>query len=120
MSKPVANFTNSITTLSEENASVLIEIILDPSTPDHIRIKALNALTEASDTNSFFDLLLENGMDYAACPECGHENHWLIPEVELNQRNIFTFERDNRVKKNTTEQDCVKYQQACGKLKITY
>lgn len=114
------DFSNSITTLSEENASALIEIVLDPSTPDHVRIKALNALTEASDNNSFFDLLLENNMDYAPCPHCQHENHWLIPEVELNQRGVFTFEKDPKVKKNTTIDDCEKYQQACGKLKITY
>ncbi len=120
MAKETSGFSETITQLSEENAAVLISIVLDPTTPEHVKIRALNSLIEAADNDSFFDLLLENKMDYYECPKCNHKNHWLIPEVELNQRGYFSFEKDKRVKKNTTISDCEKYQQACTKKKLDY
>lgn len=113
-------FGGGIGSLSQDNAKALIELVLDPDTPDSIKIKIMNQLVDATGPDTFFDLLLEENLDVGVCPHCGHENHWAIPEVELNQRGIFTYEKDERVKKNTTAEDCPSYQQACHKLKLTF
>lgn len=113
-------FSTGIGSLSEDNAKALIELVLDQDTPTHIKIKIMNQLIEASGPDTFFDLLLDEPLDEAPCPNCGHMSHWAIPEDELNQRGIYTYENDPRVKKHTTAVDCVQYQQACSKSKLSY
>ena len=113
-------FGSGIGTLSEDNAKALVELVLDPDTPTHIKVKIMNQMIEASGPDTFFDLLLEENLDVGECPNCGHSTHWAIPEAELNQRGIYTYELDARVKKHTTHEDCPTYQQACSKSKLSY
>jgi len=106
-------------TLDAKNAAVLAELVVAPETPEHTRIQILNKLLESRNDDTFFDTMLGEKLDYGECPECGHTNHWLIPEVDLNQRGIVTNKMDPRVKSYTTVVDCPEFQEACGKKKVT-
>lgn len=102
-----------------EISSVLAELVLDENTTEHIRVQILNKLLQDKTNQSFFDTILEEDLDVGECPYCGHQNHWLVPEEDLNQRGIVTYEEDPRVKKNTTAQDCGEFQEACAKKKVS-
>lgn len=106
--------------IDEKNADVLAELVVDPQTHEALRVQILNKLLSGKKEQTFFDTILEENLDVGACPGCGHQNHWLIPETELNQRGIVTSKIDNRVKPFTTVEDCETYQEACAKKKITF
>lgn len=108
-----------VDTLDAQNAAVLAELVVDPATTEHIRVQILNKLLEAQEDQSFFDTMLQEGLDLGECPHCGHLDNWLIPETELNIRGVVTAERDPRVKLNTTAVDCPEFQEACQKKKVT-
>lgn len=106
--------------LDEENAVVLAHIIVDDDTPDPQKVEAINKLLESKRDENFFNTMFEQLLSFGACPECGHENHWAIPENDLNQIGWVTAEKDERVKVHTTVDDCEQYQEACGKKKVTF
>lgn len=110
--------TKFIDTLSEENAKILAELIVDPTTSDHVRVAVLNKLMEARKDRTFFEAIFEDKLSFGACPNCEHENHWLIPEDSLNKLGYVTAAHDPRVKKHTKEADCKEFQEACAKRKI--
>ena len=105
--------------LEEENADVLVQLILDPDTPTDLQVKMMSRLLEARRADAFFATMLREVVTFGACPHCAHENHWLIPEEELNKIGYVTHDRDPRIKKSTTEADCARWQQACGKKKVS-
>jgi hypothetical protein len=84
-----------------------------------LRVKIIRKLLETIDRGNFFDTILNEKLSFGACPNCKHENHWVIPEEELNQLGWATHEKDERVKRVTKAKDCPKWQQACSKKRIT-
>ena len=110
----------SVSPITEQNAAVIAELIVDPATTEFTRIRLINKLAESTKNRSFFDTMLKELLDIGNCPNCGHTNHWAIPEVELNKRGVVTCQEDSRVKDQTTIDDCVEYQEACGKKKLNF
>lgn len=104
--------------LDSANAAVLAEIVVEPFTPDPLRIQILNKLLEGMESDNFFDTIFAENLDLGECPNCGHLNHWLIPEDDLNKRGYVSHEQDARVPKTTKKDDCPQWQQACKKKKI--
>lgn len=107
-------------TFDEANVQAMVEMISNFDTPEHSRVQILNKLIEADSAEDFFDVIMKEKLDVGKCPTCDHENHWAIPELELNQRGIVTSKLDDRVKAFTTEEDCEVFQQACPKKKLTF
>lgn len=101
-----------------KNAKVLADLVVDPSTAPALQVRILNKLLEGRRNPNFFLTMYEAKMSYGPCPHCGHKNHWLIPENNLNQLNHVTAEHDDRVKRETTEEDCKLFAEACGKRKV--
>ena len=104
--------------LEKDNAEVLAELIVDPNTPDAIRVSVLNKLLDSTEADNFFQTIASELLSFGACPNCGHENHWAVPEEDLNMLGIVTHETDPRVKRMTTAVDCPRFQQACSKKRI--
>ena len=109
---------NKWDSLEKDNAEILAELIVDPNTTDALRVQILNKLLDQTDAENFFETITAELLSFGACPECGHENHWLVPEEDLNRLGYVSHEKDRRVKQATTAKDCVKYQQACAKKKV--
>jgi hypothetical protein len=105
--------------LEKDNAEILAELIVDPNTTDALRVQILNKLLDQTDAENFFETMAAEMLSFGECPECGHENHWLIPEEDLNRLGHVSHEIDERVKRMTTEEDCPNYQEACAKKKVT-
>lgn len=105
--------------LEKDNAKILADLIVDPNTTDALRVNILNKLLDSTAADNFFETIVKEDLSFGACPECGHENHWLVPEEDLNRFGIVTYEVDSRVKRVTTEADCLKWQEACSKKKVT-
>ena len=84
------------TTFDEAQIQAMVDMIAHPFTPEHSRVQILNKLIEADSAEDFFDVMLKEMLDVGRCPECAHENHWAIPEEELNQRGIVTSQLDSR------------------------
>lgn len=103
-----------------QNAAVLADLVVDPLTTEHTRIQILNMLLTVGDERNFFASMFKDGTSFGACPCCGHENHWLIPEDNLNEMGWVSAQKDDRVKLATTQEDCPRWQQACIKKKINY
>jgi hypothetical protein len=105
--------------LDAANAEVIADLVADPDTPDFLRVQMINKMLESRKAENFFAAMLSESLSYGACPECGHENHWLIPENDLNQMGWVSCEEDPRVKRMTTVKDCERWQEACAKKRIT-
>jgi hypothetical protein len=103
----------------DTNAAVMAEIISDPVTSEFVKLQILNALLAAESGQTFFQTIIKEDMTFCECPNCGHQNHWLVPEDDLNQMGWVTAHQDERVKKHTTQADCKKYAEACGKKKVS-
>ena len=103
----------------EANATALLEMLADPVTSEPVRLQIINEILEQTKDNSFFETMFKENMSQARCPSCGHENHWLIPEDDLNIMGYVSAEKDQRVKFQTTGDDCATYQEACSKKKVT-
>lgn len=103
----------------ESNAKVLIELLADPVTSEPVRMQIINDILEQTKDNSFFETMFKELMVFTECPNCSHENHWLIPEDELNVMGYVTSENDIRVLKETDVNVCNKYAEACVKKKVT-
>jgi hypothetical protein len=103
----------------EANAGVLAEMLADPHTSEPVRLQIINDILDASKDDSFFETMLQEEMSLSGCPHCNHQNHWLIPEDDLNQMSWVSHEKDGRVKRNTTAEDCEEFAEACAKKKTT-
>jgi len=101
------------------NAEVLIELLQDPVTSESVRLMVINEILENTKDTSFWETMMRENLDLAKCPNCSHENHWLIPEDDLNVMSWVSSEQDIRVKTHTTVDDCPKYQESCSKKKTT-
>lgn len=101
------------------NAAVMAEIISDPVTSEFVKLQILNSLLQAETGVTFFDTMFKEGMSLCECPNCGHQNHFLIPEDDLNQMGWVTADTDERVRKHTTVKDCSKFMEACSKKKVS-
>src|SRR5258705_10341528 len=108
----------SFDTMDQDNINILVELIVDPNTTESLRVKILNKLLGTTESENFFETMVKEMLDYGACPGCGHENFWLTPEEDLNRMGVVTHQRDERVKRTTTQADCEKWREACGKKKI--
>lgn len=103
----------------EENAQALAEMLADPVTSENIRLQIINSLLEDGKDSTFFETMFKELMSFGSCPYCDHENHFLIPEDDLNQMGWVTYEKDKRVPRNPTSKDCPEFQEACTKKKTT-
>lgn len=110
---------SSVDDFDEANAKALLEMIADPVTPEPVRLQIINEILEQTKDNSFFETMYKENMTLSRCPYCSHENHWLIPEDELNIMGHVSAEKDPRVKFQTTSEDCPQFQESCSKKKIT-
>ena len=99
----------------EANAAALGEMLADPMTTESIRLQIINQLLEEDKGATFFQTMFKEGLSFAPCPFCEHENYWLIPEDDKNQMGWVTAEKDERVKANPTKTDCPEFQEACKK-----
>jgi hypothetical protein len=101
------------------NAAALAEMLGDPSTSEKVRLQIINEILEASKNLTFFEKMYNENVSLAKCPFCSHENHWLIPEDDLNQMGWVTHEKDDTVPRHTSADTCSDYAEACGKKKVT-
>jgi hypothetical protein len=101
------------------NAEVMAELIADPATTELLRVRIISKILESREGQSFFRTMFEDGLSFGECPGCGHQNHWAIPEVSLNQMGWVTSELDKEVSTTTTADVCETYQEACAKKKLT-
>ncbi len=106
--------------LDEEakNAITLADLVVNPSTTPALQVRILNKLIEGRRDPNFFMTMFDGKMSLGECPNCKHENHWLIPETVQNELGYVSAEHDERVKRETTSEDCPKFQEACMKRKI--
>jgi hypothetical protein len=99
--------------------SALIEIVVSESTPDANRIQALNKLIDLKKKNTdFFEVIMDSELSYGSCPSCGHRNHWLIPESEMNIMGVVTSDIDERVPRYTSAESCPEFAESCSKKKV--
>ena len=107
--------------LDEEckNAITLADLVISPSTTPALQVRILNKLIEGRKDPNFLMTMLDGKMSFGECPGCGHENHWLIPETNLNELGWVSADKDKRVKRETTAKDCPTYQEACMKRRIS-
>lgn len=103
----------------EDNAKALSEMLADPITSENVRLQIINTLLEEGKDDTFFETMYRELMSLGECPLCSHENHWAVPEDELNMFGWVSAEKDPRVKANTTIKDCPEYQEACAKKRLT-
>lgn len=101
------------------NAKVLAELLTAPDTPESKRVDIINKLLEAKEQDSFFKLMFEEELSFGSCPCCGHENHWAIPEDDLNQMGWSTPDTDPECDKYPDRETCPEFQEAHYKKKIS-
>lgn len=119
MTKPGKKRKYTFESVENTNLSILAELVADPQTSEHLRVNIINKLLESREGNTFFVTMLEEGLSYGVCPDCGHENHWLIPEDSLNELGWVTFKKDPRVVSQPTSEDCKEFAEACPKKKTS-
>lgn len=105
--------------LDEANAQVLAELVVDSQTGEHLKVQIINKLVEARENQTFFQTIFEENLSLGNCPHCDHENHWLIPENDLNEMGHVTSAVDLEVPETTTEENCPEFAESCLKKKIT-
>ena len=105
--------------LEKDNAEILAALIVDPNTSDALRVNILNKLLDSTEADNFFETIVKEDLSLGACPNCGHENHWLVPEEDLNRFGVVAYENDPRVKRMTDKNDCERWQEACAKKKVS-
>ena len=103
----------------EANAQILVEMLQDPMTSEPVRLQIINEILETTKDTSFFETIFKEDMSKSRCQNCQHENHWLIPEDDLNIFGYVTADKDVRVPRHTTEAECSTYAEACAKKKVT-
>lgn len=102
-----------------QNAKVMADLIIEPTTTDHLRVSIINKLLESKDNPDFFPTLFEEKMSEGDCPCCGIKLHWLIPEDNLNKMGWVTSRVYPQVPQETNKEDCPQWQEACKKKKVT-
>lgn len=112
------NRSTQFESLEKENAETLATLIVAPETSDNLRVQILNKLLDSTSADNFFETMLKEDLSFGACPNCGHENHWLVPEEDMNRAGIVSYQNDPRVKRMTTIDDCRRFQEACAKKKV--
>lgn len=100
------------------NAKALADLVADTQTTDYLRVRIITKLLESREGQDFFKSVFEDGLSFGACPDCGHLNHWAIPEDILNQMGWVTHEKDPQVPQVTNEEICPEFQEACAKKKV--
>lgn len=105
-------------TFNQKNAEALAQIIIDGKSTPQMSVKILTKLLESETSEDFFRTMFEEDLSFGSCPKCGHENHWFVPEQELNKMGHVSFQHDERVKQFTSEKDCPEFAEACAKKKI--
>jgi hypothetical protein len=113
----VSDSEKSIDGFNEDNAKALTQILVNPATPESVRLQIINELNESEKSNSFFETMFNELLTVGRCPCCAHENHWLVPEDDLSQMGWVTPEKDNRVSKHTDKKSCPEFAEACAKKK---
>ena len=109
----------SIDGFNEDNAKALTQILVNPATPESVRLQIINELNESEKSNSFFETMFNELLTVGRCPCCAHENHWLVPEDDLSQMGWVTPEKDIRVPKHTDKKSCPEFAEACAKKKTS-
>lgn len=104
--------------LDKANAEVMADLIVDPSTPENLRVQIITKILESREGQNFSKTMFEEGLSFGECPNCKHENHWAIPEDDLNQMGFVTHEKDPKVPAITTSKICSDYHEACKKKKV--
>ena len=102
-----------------KNASVMADLIADEDTTEELRVSLIKEILEAREGQSFFKTMFEEGLSFGECASCGHENHWGIPEDDLNQMGWVSNDVDSNVSETTDEESCPEFAQACKKKRIT-
>lgn len=102
-----------------ESQKALMAILADVDTPADVQVKILAQMLDTKGGSTFFETMFRDLSSFGACPCCGHENHWAIPEQELNLMGFVSAERDPRVHRETNKNICASYEQACPKKKIS-
>ena len=106
--------------LEEANAAVLVEIIVGANISENLRISAMDKLLgDREGGETFFRTMFDEKLTYGTCPHCQHENHWMIPEEQLNMMGWVSHKEDERVPETTDIDSCPEFQQACLKKRIT-
>jgi hypothetical protein len=103
----------------KKNAEVMAELIVEPSTTDSLKVNIITKILESREGINFFQTMFEENLSLGECPCCGHQNHWAIPEDQLNQMGWVTSQMDKKVVESTDEESCPQWQQACAKKRIT-
>ena len=106
-------------TLEAQNAQIMANMVVDEDTTEYLKIKILNKLLESKASFNFFPTMFSENMSLGNCPECGHENHFLIPEDELNKLGWVTHKLDPEVPEYASEEVCPTFQESCGKKKAS-
>ena len=110
---------SKVLAMEEANVAVLVELIVGANISESLRIQAMDKLISNKEGQNFFKTLFEEKLSFGACPKCEHNNHWLIPEDDLNEMNYVSEKEDTRVPAQTTAETCVTFEQACKKKKVT-
>ena len=79
--------------MEEANAKVLTELVVHPGTPETTRLQIYEKLMSGKEGQSYFKTMLEEMLSFGKCPDCGHKNHWLIPEDDLNEMGYVSYKR---------------------------
>jgi hypothetical protein len=103
----------------EQNAQALAEMLGDTQTNPQVRLQIISEILASQESQTFFETLFDEEMSLAECPKCKHQNHWLIPEDDLNEMGWVTHEKDDRAHRHTTVVECNEYAEACSKKKAT-
>ena len=105
--------------LNDKNAAALVELLLDSETPDNTQFNIIAHLVNSRKGQGFHKTIFEEMLSFGTCPKCSHENHWLIPEDDLNKMGWVTHEKDLKVSETTDIESCINFQEACKKRKVT-
>ena len=89
-------------TFDAENAAILAELCVDPRTSESVKVQIVNKLLENRKEDTFFTTIFNEQLSYGECPECGHEDHWLIPVDELAQMGWIINQEDPAIPKATS------------------
>lgn len=103
----------------EANAKALAELLVDLRTSEAVRLQIINELNEAHKSETFFEAMFMEALTLGACPCCHHENHWLVPEDELNQMGWVSSKEDSRVPTHTDSKTCEEFAEACSKKRVS-
>lgn len=103
--------------LDQASAKTLADLLSDPETNETLRIRIINKLLQSVKSENFFQTIYNEKLSYGKCPKCSHENHWIIPEVELNKMGWVSNEQDDRISRFTDKKSCKKWEESCKKKK---